>query len=240
MTRKDFREKDKIKVLLWCARHCCLCGKARDVDIEVAHIPREEEKNEIENAIPLCFNCHAKVGHYNPKHPKGIKFTAKELRKRRDQIYEHYTRHLVPPILPRIQYTPNFGNASVGFCMEDNGGYPPARARVKLNVYLGWRSLGLVKDEHGYYSGETDWHLNPMNAINGNFTIPQKCVESAQPLRIQVNVTVIDAYERQHELLPWSYQYDRKKKNWFLEPTSFQNLRSRTKRQKPPSSYQRG
>jgi hypothetical protein len=234
MSRKyDFREKDKIRVLLWCARHCCLCGKACDVDIEVAHMPGEEQKNAIENAIPLCFDCHAKIGHYNPRHPRGIWFTPEELRKRRDQIYETYTRQLVPPILPTIHSGPDFENARVGFSIKDNGSYPPVKAIVKLTVYLGWKSLGLVRDEHGYYSGDTQWHLNPMNGISGNFAIPEKCVKSTQPLRIQVNVTVIDIYEHHHELLPWSHQYDRKNGKWFLEPTSFQNLRRRAKAKTP-------
>ena len=62
----DFNEEQKVKVLLWCARHCCLCGKHCGVAIEVAHI--EKGSNDIDNAIPLCFQCHAEVGHYNRSH----------------------------------------------------------------------------------------------------------------------------------------------------------------------------
>lgn len=32
-----FDEADKLKALLWCDRHCCLCGKAAGIGIEVAH-----------------------------------------------------------------------------------------------------------------------------------------------------------------------------------------------------------
>ena len=32
-TMGDFHEKDKIKCLLWCNRHCCPCGKACGTDI---------------------------------------------------------------------------------------------------------------------------------------------------------------------------------------------------------------
>lgn len=35
--------------------------------------------DDIENAIPLCFECHAEVNHYNPEHPKGRKFSEEEL-----------------------------------------------------------------------------------------------------------------------------------------------------------------
>ncbi len=39
----------------------------------------------IENAIPLCFDCHAEVHAYNPKHPRGRRFTPEELRAHKEQ-----------------------------------------------------------------------------------------------------------------------------------------------------------
>ena len=39
------------------------------------------------NCIPLCFDCHAEVGHYNAKHPKGTKFSGAELSAHRDRWY---------------------------------------------------------------------------------------------------------------------------------------------------------
>src|SRR4030095_13483185 len=101
-TRKnDFTEPDKLKALLWCDRHCCLCGKAAGVGIEVAHIDRH--KSDFDNAVPLCFDCHAAVGHYNREHPRGKKYSAQELRTRREQVYEQHTRYLVPPVQYSIQ-----------------------------------------------------------------------------------------------------------------------------------------
>ena len=98
--KDDFSEEDKIKCLLWCNRHCCLCGKACGTDIEIAHIIEraKENSNDIDNAIPLCYECHSEIGKYNKKHPKGNKYRPKELKARRDQIYEGQTRYLVPPI----------------------------------------------------------------------------------------------------------------------------------------------
>jgi len=98
--KNDFREEDKIKVLLWCARHCCLCGKNAGVGIEVAHL--ERNRSDIENAIPLCFDCHGAIGHYNVQHPRGRKYSSCELRSRRDQVYEQHTRHLVSPTNYRV------------------------------------------------------------------------------------------------------------------------------------------
>ena len=41
--------------------------------------------DDIDNAIPVCFECHAEIHSYNEKHPRGRKFTADELRAHRDQ-----------------------------------------------------------------------------------------------------------------------------------------------------------
>lgn len=40
---------------------------------------------EIENAIPVCFECHAEIHSYNDKHPRGRKFTPRELREHKRQ-----------------------------------------------------------------------------------------------------------------------------------------------------------
>jgi hypothetical protein len=55
--------------------------------METDHIdPRGESKNDsIENAIPVCFECHAEIHSYNDKHPRGRKFSPEELRQHRDQ-----------------------------------------------------------------------------------------------------------------------------------------------------------
>ncbi len=78
----DFSDEDKVKIILWCARHCCLCGEFSGIGIEVAHL--ERNSSDIDNAIPLCFDCHASVGYYNTKHPRGKKYSIKELKARRD------------------------------------------------------------------------------------------------------------------------------------------------------------
>ena len=96
--KKDFSEDIKLKCLLWSSRHCCACDTACGLDIEIAHIdPKGGE--DFDNAIPVCYYCHAQIGRYNKEHPRGNKYRIKELKKRREQIYEKYTRHLVPPLL---------------------------------------------------------------------------------------------------------------------------------------------
>lgn len=72
-----------------CSRLCCLCLKQCGTNIEAAHIINENDggKNEDENGIPVCFDCHQEIGAYDLKHPKGNKFTPEELRRRRDRVY---------------------------------------------------------------------------------------------------------------------------------------------------------
>jgi hypothetical protein len=58
--------------------------------MEIDHIDQaaDDGGNERENAIPVCFDCHAEIHSYNPRHPKGRKFTPAELRGHRDQWLE--------------------------------------------------------------------------------------------------------------------------------------------------------
>lgn len=84
-----FPDSVKTAVLLRCKRYCCKCHKACGVNIEAAHIVAEAEggPNTEENCIPLCFDCHAEIGHYNRDHPKGNKYRPAELRVLRDETY---------------------------------------------------------------------------------------------------------------------------------------------------------
>lgn len=127
----DFSEADKVKALLWCARHCCLCGKAAGVGIEVAHI--DPKSSNLDNAIPLCFDCHAAIGHYNRQHPRGRKYSGRELKARREQVYEQHTRHLVPPVMYLLKQE---GRTlpDVGFHISNFGNTYPVKARVQVTL----------------------------------------------------------------------------------------------------------
>jgi hypothetical protein len=94
-----FPQDVKTTALVACQRCCCICHIQCGVEIECHHIAPESEggSDDLENCIPLCFNCHAKVGHYNPKHGRGNKFTPEELRQHRDSWFEkvHNSRAFV-------------------------------------------------------------------------------------------------------------------------------------------------
>jgi hypothetical protein len=55
--------------------------------MEIDHIDPKAEGGEDseENAIPVCFECHAEIHSYNDKHPKGRKFRADEIRGHKEQ-----------------------------------------------------------------------------------------------------------------------------------------------------------
>ena len=222
-----FKEKDKIKILLWSDRHCCLCGKACGTDIEIAHID-PKGGNDLDNAIPLCYDCHSAIGKYNKEHPRGTKYKPKELKKLREQIYEKYTQHLVPPIHFRITQIirndlrfPLRRFPNVGFNLAHLGDSLPVRAKVEAKIIHGRKNLGIITDKTGYYSGQTEWNLKPKTVIFGNFSVPKKCADSSKDLKIEVRVVVIDQYEREHKLPPQCWTYVRKDNHWFLEPRSF-------------------
>jgi hypothetical protein len=78
----EVREETLIKSV----RCCCVCHRFTGIKIEVHHIIQESKggSNTIDNAIALCFDCHAEAGHYNPQHPRGTKYSPSELIKHRD------------------------------------------------------------------------------------------------------------------------------------------------------------
>lgn len=85
-----FSKKIKEQILVDTARHCCVCHKSKGLKIEVHHIIPQEKggKDSYENAISLCFDCHADAGHYYAKHPKGIKLSPTELRLHKEKWIE--------------------------------------------------------------------------------------------------------------------------------------------------------
>lgn len=75
--------------LLAAARHCCVCRRYKGVLLEVHHITPEADggASDFENAIALCFECHAWAGHYFAKHPKGSKYSPDQLRAAKNLWY---------------------------------------------------------------------------------------------------------------------------------------------------------
>jgi hypothetical protein len=80
--------RDEVSALLVrCHRRCCICHRFCGVKIETDHItPLDEDGDDsIENAIPVCFECHAEIHSYNDRHPRGRKFQPEEMKLHKEQ-----------------------------------------------------------------------------------------------------------------------------------------------------------
>ena len=89
-------DKNKVSTLLaQCHRRCCVCHRFCGVKMELHHVEHKSDggSDDIENAIPLCFECHAEVNHYNDAHPRGRKFTGEELLTHKRQWLEICSKH---------------------------------------------------------------------------------------------------------------------------------------------------
>jgi hypothetical protein len=82
-----FKEADVIELLVKCHRRCCICHRYCGTKIETDHIEPGANggSNNIDNAILVCFECHAEIHCYNDRHPRGRKFRPEELRKHKEQ-----------------------------------------------------------------------------------------------------------------------------------------------------------
>ena len=94
-----FSKATKEDALVAAGRRCCLCKRFKGVKLEVHHIRPESAggTNDFDNAVPLCFDCHTDVGHYNPNHPKGNRYSNEELRRHRDRLFDQIqSGHYLP------------------------------------------------------------------------------------------------------------------------------------------------
>ncbi|MBU2523824.1 HNH endonuclease [Patescibacteria group bacterium] len=78
-----FSKKVKEELFFKNGRCCAICKKLCGTNIEAHHIEMKKNggKNTIENAISLCFDCHAEAGFSNKDHPKGNMYGEGELKK---------------------------------------------------------------------------------------------------------------------------------------------------------------
>jgi len=219
MSSKSFPDEVVQKALLWCNRHCCVCGKQCGVNIETHHIDPKGKADQ-DNCLPVCFVCHAALEHYSDAHPRGRKFRIEELKQRREQVYECQTRHLVPPTRFVISHDPR-GLPYARFKAMNLGSYPPVKARLKLTTFVDGKNLGVVQRVH--YDGSIPVNLNPQQGFNGWFVVPEEAVAYQRRLLVRVDVVIIDPYEREHPLLPFGFVHLRadgkEPEGWYYEPS---------------------
>lgn len=75
------------EVLAKSARHCCVCRQFLPLSIQVHHIIERSDggTDDFDNLIPVCIQCHGYI-HTIPQMTR--KFTTKEQKKCRDDVYE--------------------------------------------------------------------------------------------------------------------------------------------------------
>ncbi len=85
-----FNSSEVADLLARCHRRCCICHRFCGTKIETDHIvqPADRGDNSIDNAIAVCFECHAEIHSYNDAHPRGRKFRAEELSRHKEQWLE--------------------------------------------------------------------------------------------------------------------------------------------------------
>lgn len=82
-----FPQTGATQLLAKCHRRCCICHRFCGFKMELDHIvPKADQgPDDIENAIAVCFECHAEIHAYNDQHPRGRKYRPEELRLHREQ-----------------------------------------------------------------------------------------------------------------------------------------------------------
>ena len=86
-TDMRFDRKEVSALFVKCHRRCCICHRFCGIKMETDHIVPVADggTGDIENAIPVCLECHAEIHCYNDKHPRGRKFLPDELQAHKEQ-----------------------------------------------------------------------------------------------------------------------------------------------------------
>lgn len=140
------------EVLVRSHRRCCVCHEFAGRSVSVHHIIQEADggPNTIENAVALCLRCHAEAGHFNSRHPLGIKYAPTELRSHRDQWWVFC---LSSPLLPSgkrpVLWCKSIGvndlapgvRSSITFEFENVGEAHAYDVRVETGIYVSEQKL---------------------------------------------------------------------------------------------------
>jgi hypothetical protein len=97
-----FTQELREEALVRSGRCCCVCHTHAGRDAETHHIVQEADggANTLDNAIVLCSKCHGEAGHYNVRHPRGTKYSPRELRRHRDEWWAYRANGFNPAHRP--------------------------------------------------------------------------------------------------------------------------------------------
>lgn len=142
-----FSKKIADEVLVKSGRRCSICNKFRGTKIELHHIKSKSEGGEdtFDNCIPLCFDCHADAGSYNPHHPKGKKISEKELKMHREKLYKKMEIFLPKIIINNIKWI-TYPNTRFGFTIKIPSYWPIGKESTNgdgIQLYVGNRNIDI-------------------------------------------------------------------------------------------------
>ena len=129
------------EVLVKSGRRCSICKKFCGTKIELHHIKPKSEGGEdtFDNCIPLCFDCHADAGSYNTHHPKGKKFSEKELKMHREKLYKKMEIFLPKIIMNSIEWI-TYANMRFGYTIKIPSYWPIGKEATNgdgIQLYVG-------------------------------------------------------------------------------------------------------
>lgn len=179
------------EVLVRCGRHCCICGKYAGAKIELHHIKQVADGGDdsVDNCIPLCLDCHAEVKSYNPHHPKGRKFTEKELKGHRDKCYEKHSLGSKEGVISisyaqksKILFEPQDNNALICWGYEEHDRMCPI---VPGNIVLVAGATGMKKSTYIY-------HIVNKN-LKSNYRVVYCCLKD-KPFDVSLGIIAQNAH----------------------------------------------
>jgi len=105
-----FPEREATELLARCHWRCCICHRFCGVKMELDHMQSSADggPDTIDNAMPVCFECHAEIHAYNDRHPRGRKFTPEELRLHKERWLRlcETSAHFLASVPPRTDVGP--------------------------------------------------------------------------------------------------------------------------------------
>jgi hypothetical protein len=83
------------KMMVKCARRCCICRRYRPTKLQVHHIVERNQggSNDEDNLIVTCMSCHTDV---HSKVPFARRFTVQELKGHRDALVKMVEQDVLP------------------------------------------------------------------------------------------------------------------------------------------------
>jgi len=166
-----FSKKIKEDIFVKSARHCCVCNKSTGLNIEVHHIIPKKQNGEdsFDNAIALCFDCHADAGHYFAGHPKGSKLSPEELIKHKESWFNRVENNQIqePPkeIIEFIINSKGFNNVFKPSFIKEKTTFINKKSMLRVFELTGEDPIEFVKKRKKENKRNNPFYLPGLNNV---------------------------------------------------------------------------